>query len=119
MTVPKSIGSHRHNASIQRFVCKACAIPIHRLYTQNSLTLYQSAAGWHAQSSGVRMKEVWPYFDEHLPVLMQTITYHGKTCMEHDYILCPYTVMSLEHYEDKLSRFFKKSVFSTTTILGL
>ena len=66
---------------------------------------YQSAVVWHAQSSGVRVKEVWPHFDEHLPMFMLTITNHGKTFMIHGYIACSCIDMSLEQYEDKLSKF--------------
>ena len=47
-------------------------------YTQNAHTLYQTAVVWHAQSSGVRVKQLWPHFDEHLHMFMLTMTLSWK-----------------------------------------
>ena len=80
-------------------LCAKYMLLIHRLiHTQNAHTPYQSAVVWHAQSSGVRVKEVWPHFDEYLPMFMLTITYHEKTCMAHGYITCPCIDMLLGQY---------------------
>ena len=47
-------------------------------YTQNAHTLYQTAVVWHAQSSGVRVKQLWPHFDEHLHMFMLTMPLSWK-----------------------------------------